>query len=263
MSTITIKTILREEEQIKSEVATAIREEIKKLRETNPKLCKKNARAVALLEAITPDQLEIVKPQVTLIKDLQFNLARFYRQRFSDGTYDREKMQNPKTLSTKEIGIVSSIYLINDVEYPKQFESVCTPCPYSTYINFNNEISSYDLTQDIKSRYETLYRHANQAHLYNYPEETTKIILSDWCILESEEESPNLVHSTLIWNLTSIDGYPMKMQIAHYSLGDITLDCKELFTRWAYSANGYMKKCNERMFSQGVIIDFIKGIFGK
>lgn len=265
MSLITIKTYSKTEQELKSEITEAIKEEIKAIREADPKKCKKNSRAISLLEQITPEQLEIIRPKVTEIKNLQFKLARFYRQKFRDGTLGREMMQNPKTLTTKDLGI-SFIYLINDIENPKQFDYVCSVLPSSFYVNYNNEISSYYLKEDIKSAYDAIYREVNAASLYNYPEVTSRIELCDWVILE-EADMSGIAKFNVVWNLNSKDGQPLKMRLADYNLcGDISIDCEALLTKSAYSVHGISRGYNEKVYSGGIfddIIDFIKGIFGK
>ena len=239
MSKITIKTAGKSEDQIKKEVAEALAAEAKNVYADDPKKREKNAHLIAQLEAITPDQLEIVKPNVTQTTNMAVTITRFYRQQFRDGSLGREMMQEPKHFTTKEL-LFNYIFRIHGMD--SWHRRVCQPIrsKLDNYVTYDNEIISYSLQKDIKDRYDAFYREANATSLYNYPEVTSRIELSNLRILEEEEGNVAFVQNSLIWNLKSKDGVPLKRHLHSFGFyGDIEIFPQlAIDDRYAYDEHG-------------------------
>ncbi len=220
---MSIELIVKAEEEVKSAVVSKIKEELEKYKNEYPKDYEKNFERISQLESITPEHIEIFAPQeVVRPTELEFDLDRYYRYTYRDGSVGNIYKNEPVRLHTR---IFKAIYIINglDAQYRKCVNYTSTFD--FQYVFFDNKITNSSFLDSFKTLYEFQYRNDNATRLFNVPEETTSINCSNWRILD-KSVIIDIPTAAIILNITP----ELKMQIGKYTKSELKIELDSFST---------------------------------
>lgn len=259
----------RSEEDVKSDICDIIREELAGAKSKFPDLFKSKKYIIGQLENITPDQIELYRPEkVSVVYTVEYTLHRYYRSvsRY-DGSLGTEYLMNPLTITNQISGNSKPIIVVSDEKNKLQNDwFICALLDYP-YVNYDYYMENYSMLEDFRERFEAVYNKEFATKLFNQPEKTTKITFSDWKILE--EAAYEVPEKAIIFKTKSPDGIPVKMMLGRYKIASDAISLKgidDILKLEALDERGQWhdscKRINPTAIGSffGAIGDFLRGI---
>ena len=215
------------EQEIKKKVLQKLKEALQD--EGYAKYFKKYKSLCDCLSKVKECDVEIIKLNVEVQKVTSFGFRadRYYRQIFSDGSLGREVKQEPARLQNSAVNFYGTIYNVKK-EKPTQMEEYfyrhvlaekrgCGKENYKDgkYIVYHGMMENDDLEDDLKAAFEKEYRRINETSLYNYPEQQTKLLISNWTFLKTETLN-GLSVSPILLKIKDKKGNDIKMHFGTY-----------------------------------------------
>ncbi|MBE6635033.1 MAG: hypothetical protein E7617_02365 [Ruminococcaceae bacterium] len=255
-------------EQIKAKVMEILSSELKAAPEKCPKVLKKNGVMAEQLGKITAEDMEIRSFSGRRIIDMQMDLERYYiyTETLSTddmfhyaktGNFDTAKdfKEDPVTVTASMLGLETPIIFVNHCDSrdvrayaPVIKKTVEKFYPGTVWMNYNDEPTNKDMYYNIRKRYVEIYNEVNATRLYNHPQRTTAIDISNMSVIEEEEFIGDLYGIAVM--LKSKDGENLQMRVAEYdeSTGELTVrPIDEILAASAVAENGECFKVSERV----------------
>ncbi len=255
-------------DQIQAKVLEILSSELMEAPKKFPKVLKKNSIMAEQLGKITAKDVEMRMFSGRRILDMKMDLERYYiytealstddmYNYVRKGNFDTAKdyKEEPVTVTASMLGLDTPIIFVNNCDsrdktvYKTVIErTVGKFYPGNVWMNYNDNPSNENMNYNIRRRYVEIYNEVNATRLYNHPQRTTAIDISNMAVIEEEEFVGDIYGIAIA--LKSKDNETLKMRVADYdeSTGELTIrPIEEILASYAVREDGGWCKVSERV----------------